>query len=94
VVAGIYAIRPGVDSVAVSLEVAEFEEKSIAFSRDGWWVAYVSNNTGGDQVYVRPFPDAGSGLVQVSTNGGYNPVWAHSGRELFYRNGANEMVAV
>ena len=89
-----YAIRPGVDSVAVPLEVTEFQERSIALSRDGRWVAYVSNNTGGDQVYVRPFPDTGSGLVQVSTNGGYDPVWAHSGRELFYRNGANELVAV
>ena len=92
--ADMYAIRPGVDSVAVPLEVTEFQERSIALSRDGRWVAYVSNNTGGDQVYVRPFPDTGSGLVQVSTNGRYDPVWAHSGRELFYRNGANELVAV
>ena len=44
---------------------------------------------------MRPFPpDAGSGLVQVSTAGGTEPLWAHSGRELFYVNGANELVAV
>ena len=92
--ADMYAIRPGVDSVAVPMEVTEFQERSIALSPDGRWLAYVSNNTGRDEVYVRPFPDAGSGLVQVSTNGGYDPVWAHSGRELFYRNGANELVAV
>ena len=40
------------------------------------------------------FPDAGSGLVQVSIEGGVEPVWAHSGRELFYVNGAQELVAV
>ena len=57
-------------------------------------MAYVSNNTGREEVYVRPFPDAGSGLVQVSTDGGLEPVFAHNGRELFYRNGANELVAV
>ena len=92
--ADIYAIRPGVDSVAVPLEVTEFQERSISLSPNDRWLAYVSNNTGRDEVYVRPFPDAGSGLVQVSTDGGREPVWAHSGRELFYRNGANEMVAV
>jgi len=45
-------------------------------------------------VYVRHFPDAASGLVQVSTDGGHEPVWAHNGRELFYRSADNEMVAV
>ena len=91
----IYAIRPGVDSVAVPLEVTEFQELSISLSPNDRWLAYVSNNTGRDEVYVRPFPpDAGSGLVQVSTDGETGPVWAHSGRELFYRNGANELVAV
>ena len=91
----IYAIRPGVDSVAVPLAVTEFQEVSISLSPNDRWLAYVSNNTGRDEVYVRPFPpDAGSGLVQVSTDGGTGPVWAHSGRELFYRNGANELVAV
>ena len=78
----------------VPLEVTEFRERSVALSRDGRWLAYVSNNTGRNEVYVRPFPDVGSGLVQVSTDGGDDPVWAHSGRELFYRNGPNELVAV
>ena len=87
----IYAIRPGVDSVAVPLEVTEFGEVSISLSPNDRWLAYVSNNTGRDEVYVRPFPpDAESGLVQVSTDGGRGPVWAHNGRELFYRNGAND----
>ena len=89
-----YAMGLGADSVTVPLEVTDFQERSIDLSPDDRWLAYVSNNTGRDEAYVRPFPDAGSGLVQVSTDGGSEPVWAHSGRELFYRNGANELVAV
>ena len=92
--ANMYAIRPGVDSAAVPLEVTEFQERSVSLSRDGRWLAYVSNNTGRNEVYVRPFPDVGSGLVQVSNDGGDDPVWAHSGGEMFYRNGANELVVV
>ena len=92
--ADIYAIRPALDSVPVPLEVTDFQERYIALSPNGRWLAYVSNRSGPDEVYVRPFPEAGSGLVQVSTNGGFEPVWAHNGRELFYRNGANELVAV
>ena len=52
----IYAIRPGVDSVAVPLAVTEFQELSISLSPNDRWVAYSSNNTGRDEVYVRPFP--------------------------------------
>jgi len=90
----IYAVRPGVDSVPIPLVVTEFSEHSPALSPDGRWLAYVSNRARGQEVFVSPFPDASSGLVQVSADGGHGPVWAHSGRELFYRNGANEMVAV
>ena len=90
----IYGIRPGMDSVAVPLVATEFLEVSPALSPNGRWLAYVSNDTGRLEIYVSPFPDAGSGLVQVSTDGGVEPLWAHSGRELFYRNGTNELVAV
>ena len=92
--ADIYAVRLGVDSVAVPLEVTEFQERSVSLSPNDRWLAYVSNRSGRDEVYVRPFPDAGASLQQVSTDGGIEPLWAHSGRELFYRNGANELVAV
>ena len=78
----------------VPLEVTEFQERAFSLSPDGRWLAYVSNRTGSNEVFVRPFPDAGASLQQVSANGGTEPVWAHSGRELFYVNGANELVAV
>ena len=92
--ADIYAVRLPMDSAAVPLEVTEFAERSISLSPDGRWLAYVSNRSGRDEVYVRPFPDAGASLQQVSADGGTEPVWAHSGRELFYVNGAQELVAV
>jgi serine/threonine-protein kinase len=57
------------------------------FSPDGRWIAYQSNESGRFEIYVRPFPGAGS-RVQVSNEGGTEPVWARSGRALFYRTAA------
>ena len=57
------------------------------FSPDGRWIAYVSNESGGREVYVQPYPGPGE-RVRVSTdssNGGTEPVWAPNGRELLYR---------
>ena len=93
-VGDIFAIRPGVDSIAVPLAATDFGARSPTLSPDGRWLAYVSNEAGREEIYVRPFPDADSGRWLVSPDGGVEPVWAHSGRELFYRNGANELVAV
>jgi eukaryotic-like serine/threonine-protein kinase len=56
-----------------------------ALSPDGHWIAYVSDESGRPEVYVRPFPNAGGGKWQISKDGGWAPLWAHSGRELFYR---------
>ena len=92
--AGIYAVRLPMDSAVVPLEVTEFQERAFSLSPDGRWLAFVSNRSGSNEVFVRPFPDAGTSLRQVSLNGGIEPVWAHSGRELFYRNGDGELVAV
>ncbi len=78
----------------VPLVATEFQETAPAVSPDGRWLAYVSNETGGSEVYVRPFPNVADGRWLVSTSGGSEPVWAHSGRELFYRDGAQRLVAV
>jgi serine/threonine-protein kinase len=56
-------------------------------SPDGQWMAYQSNESGKDEVYVRPFPDVSKGQWQVSTNGGDSPLWSPDGQELFYRSG-------
>jgi eukaryotic-like serine/threonine-protein kinase len=58
-------------------------EDNAAFSPDGRWMAYQSNESGRDEVYIRPFPPAG-GQLRVSRNGGTQPRWRGDGRELFF----------
>ena len=89
----IVALRPGEDSEPQPLMVEEFDETDPAISPDGRWIAYTSNETGRYEVYVRPFPDVDAGRWQVSTQGGFGPKWAHSGRELFFVD-ANENLSV
>ena len=54
------------------------------FSPDGKWIAYTSDETGTDHVYMRPYPGPGE-PVQMSTAEGAEPLWSADGRELFYR---------
>src|SRR5262249_7155785 len=60
-----------------------FSESDAQFSPDGKWVAYVSDESGRQEVYVQRFPDAGD-KVQVSTRGGASPRWAPDGHELYF----------
>ncbi len=72
------------------LETSSFAA-SPQFSPDGHWLAYISEESGGLQVYVQPYPGPG-GKWQVSTAGGNFPQWNPNSRELFYRNGDTTMV--
>jgi serine/threonine protein kinase/Tol biopolymer transport system component len=63
-------------------------------SPDGKWIAYQSNESGRDEIYVRPFPSVDSGRWQLSTTGGTRPVWARNGRELFYLDATLRLVGV
>jgi Tol biopolymer transport system component len=63
-----------------------FQESAATFSPDGAWIAYVSNESGRSEVYVQPYPGPG-GKRQISADGGTSPVWAASGKEIFYRSG-------
>jgi serine/threonine-protein kinase len=65
---------------------------SSKFSPDGRWLAYCSNESGRAEVYVQAFPGPGP-KVQVSNNGGTDPVWKRNGGELYYRNGDSVMAA-
>jgi serine/threonine-protein kinase len=71
--------------------VTEFNEHSPMFSPDGDWLAYVSDESGREEVYVRPYPGPGA-KHPVSSEGGREPVWSADGQELFYRNGDKMMV--
>jgi serine/threonine-protein kinase len=61
------------------------QELVARFSPDGRSVAYISDESGRYEVYVRPFPGPGE-KWQISTQGGAEPVWSRDGQELFYRN--------
>ena len=54
------------------------------FAPDGRWLAYVSDETGREEIYVTPFPTDGS-KHSVSSAGGRDPMWAPDGRKLFFR---------
>ena len=70
----------------------QFNELGGRVSPDGRWLGYSSNESGRNEVYVQAFPALGN-KVQVSTNGGTQPVWASNGKELFYR-GEGHVMAV
>ena len=63
------------------------------FSPDGRWIAYMTDETGESNVYVRPFLRAG-GKYRISPNGGRNPHWRADGKELFYLDPSGAMTAV
>ena len=88
----ILAQRMG-DSTFTPLVNTPAAEVTPALSPDGKWLAYQSDESGTPEVYVRPFPDVSSARWQVSNAGGSAPLWAHSGKELFFRNTHNDMVA-
>ena len=68
-------------------------EGGAQFSPNGRWLAYVSDESGQPQVYVRPFPGPGGPVIPVSTQGGTQPRWSRNGKELFYRT-ENRMMVV
>src|ERR1019366_2369556 len=69
-----------------------FNESAPQFSPDGHWMAYVSNESGRNEIYVVAYPGPG-GKWQISTEGGTEPIWNRNGRELFFRDG-KKMMAV
>jgi len=62
-----------------------FNEEYPEFSPDGRWIAYSSDESNRNEVYVRPFPGPGMKDL-VSSEGGREPLWARNGKQLFYRN--------
>jgi eukaryotic-like serine/threonine-protein kinase len=82
------------DTAAVPLVATPFDESAVALSPDGRWLAYESDETGRREVYIRPFPATDRGKWQASTSGGYAPLWARNGRELFFVDAERRMTAM
>jgi Tol biopolymer transport system component len=85
----IVGARVGVDSVPLPLIATEFVEESPAVSPDGEWIAYVSDESGQPEVYVRSFPNTDSVKVQVSSGGGQRPIWDKRGAQLYFVDGTS-----
>ena len=62
---------------------SRFDERWAQISHDGKWIAYQSNETGMNEIYVRAFPGPG-GQWSVSTSGGITPLWRADGKELYF----------
>ena len=80
------------DSIATPLVASPADERHPRLSPDGKWLAYASTVSGAAEVYVRPYPQTGPSVL-VSMRGGTEPLWSHSGTELFYRSGSRIMSA-
>ena len=74
-----------------TLSAESYREVCGEISPDGHWLAYQSNESGRNEIYVRPFPVPGERRWPVSVGGGVKPLWARDGRELFYLNGTSLM---
>ena len=72
------------DSTEVPLLASDYDEVSPKLSPDGRWLTFASQESGEWEIYVRPFPNVHEGRWVVSGGGGRSPMWAHSGREIFY----------
>jgi dipeptidyl aminopeptidase/acylaminoacyl peptidase len=80
----IFALKP--DGTIESLVTDRHNERSPSVSPDGKWFAYVSDETGRDEIYVQPYPITGQ-RWRVSIDGGAEPRWAPDGSAVYFRNG-------
>jgi serine/threonine-protein kinase len=85
-------LLPRPDGKSRPIVQSRFNEITPAFSPDGRWLAFVSDESGQQEVYVQPFAESGP-KYRISTHGGTEPVWAPGGGELFFRSGI-QMMAV
>ena len=86
--ADLYRLRLGATPAPEVFVKTRFGEHSGRISPSGRQVAYVSDESGREEVYLQAFPEPG-GKLQVSTSGGTQPLWSHDGRSLFFRGGGS-----
>jgi eukaryotic-like serine/threonine-protein kinase len=87
-------VERGVDTVPKKFISEKYDTYAVVVSPDGRWIAYVSEESGAKEVYVRPFPNVDAAKFAISVNGGMEPLWRRDGAELFFRNPRGELFAV
>ena len=90
----IYARRMAGDTTDRVVVATPTQDLSPSLSPDGKWLAYSNDESGGREVWVVPFPDPQGAKWQISTDGGFEPLWSRDGREIFYVTQSNHLVAV
>jgi len=88
----ILVARRGSDVTVQPYAATQFRESSPAIAPNGRWMAFVSDETGRDEVYVSAFPTP-AGRQSVSLDGGGEPVWASDGRTLYFRSQSGGVIA-
>jgi serine/threonine-protein kinase len=81
------------DRKAVEILATPAQEHHAMFSPDGRWLAYVSDASGRQEIYVRPYPIVQGTERRVSEGGGLGPVWSPDGSALYYRGARSLMIA-
>jgi roadblock/LC7 domain-containing protein len=88
---GVWILPMQGDRTPQRFAASKFIQGSGRFSPDGKWVAYCSNEAGRNEVFVQPWPGPGA-KIQISSEGGTDPIWSRNSKELFYRNRDKMMV--
>ena len=89
----ILAVSATGDSAVIPIAVSQFTELQPALSPDDHLMAYVSNEAGRNEVYVRPFRGGDGTHWQVSNGGGTSPLWSRDGKQLYYLDAASRVIA-
>ena len=76
-----------ISQIEVSPNTEEVWWSRVTASPNGNWISYVSNESGANQIYVRPYPDISSGKFQISATDAVSPIWSQKSDELFFRSG-------
>jgi serine/threonine-protein kinase len=84
----------GTPKVEPLIHSTRASEVNADLSPDGRWIVYQSDQSGIPEIYVQPFPDVSGGRWQISNGGGLTPLWARSGREIFFIDANNNLMRV
>jgi serine/threonine protein kinase len=91
---GLWMTSPETRKEPVSFRSDAFNYRNASLSSDGRWIAYVSDLSGRNEVYVDSFPTPGRRRAVPGSAGGREPRWSHNGKELYYLSADSELVAI